>query len=74
VIICWGTKDVTVPPVMGERHREQMCKLGGNVAWFQLEGSQDPFATPGKSAPLHVPWIEDRIAGKPIDDGCKTGT
>ena len=71
VIIYWGTKDVTVPPVMGQLYRAQMCKLGGNVARVQLEGSQDHFATPGKSAPLYVPWIEDRIAGKPVEDGCK---
>jgi len=73
VIIYWGTKDVTVPPVMGQLYRAQMCKLGGNVARVQLEGSQDHFATPGKSAPLYVPWIEDRIAGKPVEDGCKAG-
>jgi hypothetical protein len=73
VIIYWGTKDTTVPPVMGQLYREQMCKLGGNVARVQLAGAQDHFATPAKSAPLYVPWIRDRFAGKPVEDGCRPG-
>jgi pimeloyl-ACP methyl ester carboxylesterase len=73
VIIYWGTKDTTVPPVMGQLYREQMCKLGGNVTRVQLAGAQDHFATPARSAPLYVPWMKDRFAGKPVEDGCKAG-
>jgi pimeloyl-ACP methyl ester carboxylesterase len=73
VIIYWGTKDTVVPPAMGQAYREQMCQLGGNVTRVQLDGEQTHFSTPGKAAPLYVPWIEDRVAGKPIADGCKAG-
>jgi pimeloyl-ACP methyl ester carboxylesterase len=71
VIIYWGTADTVVPPVMGKLYREQMCALGANVTRVQLEGKQTHFSTPGAAAPLYVPWIEDRIAGKPLADGCK---
>ena len=45
VIIYWGSKDVTVPPVMGELYRAQMCKLGGNVARVELAGEQTHYTT-----------------------------
>lgn len=70
VIVYWGTKDTVVPPVMGELYREQMCKMGGNVARVQLAGEQDHFSTPAASEPLYLPWIADRFAGKPAADGC----
>lgn len=73
VIIYWGTHDTVVPPVMGELYRKQMCGLGGNITRVQLAGEQTHFSTPGASAPLYVPWIQDRVAGKPIEDGCKSG-
>ncbi len=70
VIIYWGTADTVVPPVMGELYRNQMCRLGANVTRVQLAGAQTHFSTPGASAPLYVPWIEDRFAGKAVPDGC----
>ena len=70
VIIYWGTKDTTNPPVMGEKYREQMCKMGGNVTRVQLPGEQSHFTTPGASQPLYIPWVADRFAGKAIPDGC----
>ncbi len=70
VIIYWGTKDTVVPPVMGERYREEMCKKGGNVARVQLAGKQDHFSTPAASQPLYVPWIASRFAGEPAANGC----
>lgn len=70
VIIYWGTKDTVVPPVMGERYREQMCKLGGNVTRVQLAGEQDHFSTPAASQPLYLSWIADRFAGTSGVDGC----
>ncbi len=73
VIIYWGTADTVVPPSMGAAYRQQMCGLGGNITRVQLGGAQTHFSTPGASAPLYLPWIEDRIAGKPLADGCKTG-
>ena len=45
-------------------------KLGGNVARMQLAGEKTHFATPGASQPLYLPWIADRLAGKPAPDGC----
>jgi hypothetical protein len=74
VILYWGTKDVTNPPVMGKLYRDQMCKLGGNVTRVQLSGEQDHYSTPGKAQPLYVPWIRDRFDGKPLEDGCAAGT
>ncbi len=73
VMIYWGTKDTTVPPVMGKLYREQMCALGGNVARVQLAGEQNHFTTPGASEPLYLPWVKDRFDGKPAANGCLTG-
>lgn len=70
VIIYWGTKDIVAPPIMHKIYRERMCKLGGNVARMQLAGEKTHFATPGASQPLYLPWIADRLAGKPAPDGC----
>lgn len=73
VMIYFGTKDTTVPPVMGALYQAQMCKLGGNVGRVQLPGEQSHFTTPGAASPLYVPWIRDRFAGKPVVDGCPPG-
>ena len=70
VVIYWGTKDTVVPPVMGELYQKQMCKLGGNIDRVQLPGEQTHFSTPGSSATLYLPWIKDRLAGKPIGNVC----
>ncbi len=70
VIIYWGTKDVVVPPIMHKIYRERMCQMGGNVARVQLKGDLTHFATPAASQPLYLPWIADRLAGKPAPDGC----
>lgn len=70
IIIFWGTKDTVVPPIMHKVYRETMCKLGGNVARVQLAGGKTHFATPGASQPLYLPWVADRLAGKPAPDGC----
>jgi hypothetical protein len=70
VIIYWGTKDTVVPPIMHKIYREHMCKMGGNVARIQLAGDKTHFATPAASQPLYLPWIADRLAGKPAPDGC----
>jgi pimeloyl-ACP methyl ester carboxylesterase len=70
VVIYWGTKDTTVPPVMGKLYREQMCKIGGNVARVQLPGEQTHFSTPGAAKSMYVQWIADRFAGKEAANGC----
>ena len=70
VIIFWGTHDTVVPPVMGALYREQMCKKGANVTRVQLAGEQTHFSTPGASQPIYVPWVADRFAGKPMENGC----
>ena len=70
VVVYWGTKDTVVPPVMGELYQRQMCKLGGIVDRVQLPGEQTHFSTPGSSAPLYMPWIKDRLAGKPPGNKC----
>ena len=70
VVIYWGTKDVTVPPVMHEIYQKQMCSIGANVARIQLPGEQTHFTTPGVSAPMYLEWVKDRIAGKPVENGC----
>ncbi len=70
VVIYWGTKDVTVPPVMHEIYQKQLCSIGANVARIQLPGEQTHFTTPGVSAPMYLEWVKDRIAGKPVENGC----
>ncbi len=70
VIIYYGRDDVTVPPVMGQLYRDQMCKIGGNVARVELAGAQTHYTTPPVSEPLYAPWVEERFAGKPAPNGC----
>jgi pimeloyl-ACP methyl ester carboxylesterase len=70
VVIYWGTKDTAVPPIMHELFQKQMCALGANVARNQLPGEQTHFTTPGVSAPMYLEWVKDRIAGKPLPNGC----
>ena len=70
VVIYWGTKDTAVPPVMHELYQKQMCALGANVGRNQLPGEQTHFTTPGVSAPMYLEWVKDRIAGKPLENGC----
>lgn len=71
VIIYWGNKDATVPPVMGQLYYEQMCKIGGNVTRVQLPGQQTHFSTPASAEPFYVHWVADRFAGKAISGGCR---
>ncbi|MBU3539807.1 lipase family protein [Polynucleobacter sp. UB-Tiil-W10] len=70
VVIYWGTKDTAVPPVMHELYQKQMCTMGANVGRNQLPGEQTHFTTPGVSAPMYLAWVKDRIAGKPLANGC----
>ena len=72
VVIYWGTKDTAVPPIMHELYQNQMCALGANVGRNQLPGEQTHFTTPGVSAPMYLEWVKDRIAGKPLANGCPT--
>ena len=70
VVIYWGTKDTAVPPIMHELYQKQMCAMGANVGRNQLPGEQTHFTTPGVSAPMYLDWVKDRIAGKPLANGC----
>lgn len=70
VLILYGNQDTTLPPVMGEYYRKQVCAIGGNVARVQLPGNQNHFTTPTVSIPFYLPWIKDRLSGKPAIDGC----
>lgn len=70
VLILYGNKDTTLPPSMGEFYRNKMCAIGGNVARVQLAGDQNHFTTPTVSVPLYLPWIKDRLSGKPAANGC----
>ncbi|MCM0034451.1 MAG: acetylxylan esterase [Burkholderiaceae bacterium] len=73
VVIYWGIKDTTVPPIMHELYQKQMCAMGANVGRIQLPGEQTHFTTPGVSAPMYLEWVKDRIAGKPLANGCPNG-
>ena len=70
VLVMFGNKDTTVPPIMGDYYRKKMCAIGGNVARVQLPGEQNHFTTPGAAEPLYIPWVKDRFAGKPAANGC----
>ena len=70
VMIIYGNKDTTLPPIMGEFYQKKICALGGNVTRIQLPGDQNHFTTPPESVPFYMPWIKDRLAGKPAPDGC----
>jgi hypothetical protein len=70
VVIYYGNKDVTNNPIMGKLYQVQKCAIGGNVTRVQLSGDQNHFTTPPVSQPLYVPWVADRFAGKPAENGC----
>jgi len=72
VVIYYGNKDVTNPPIMGKLYQAQKCAIGGNVARVVLPGDQNHFTTPPVSQQFFVPWTEDRLAGKPLENGCPT--
>jgi hypothetical protein len=55
---------------MGKMYQDQMCKLGGNVERVQLAGEQTHFSTPSAAAPLYLPWVKERVAGRPLANGC----
>jgi hypothetical protein len=65
-----GIKDIVVVPVMHKIYQEQVCKLGGNIERVQLPGEQTHFSTPPTSEQSYLPWIQDRMAGKPFANGC----
>lgn len=70
VMIYYGDKDTTMPPVMGQIYQGQMCKLGGNVGRMQLPGEQNHFTTPPLAKQFYIPWVKDRVAGKPLANAC----
>lgn len=71
VVIYWGTKDTTEPPIQGELYLKEMCALGAkDIQRVQLPGEQSHFTTPGASAPLYRAWIKDRLAGKTVASDC----
>ena len=70
LLILYGNKDTTLPPVMGDYYQKQICAIGGNVARVQLPGDQNHFTTPPVSPPFYLPWIKDRFEGKPAANGC----
>jgi pimeloyl-ACP methyl ester carboxylesterase len=72
VIIYYGTKDTAVPIIMGKLYQEQMCAKGAQIERVQLPGAQSHFTTPGAAEPMFVPWIADRLAGRPVQNPCVT--
>jgi hypothetical protein len=70
VMIYYGDKDTTMPPIMGQIYQGQMCKLGGNVGRMQLPGEQNHFTTPPLAKQFYIPWVKDRVAGKPLASAC----
>lgn len=70
VQIYFGTADTVIPPMMHKIYQEQICKLGGNVGRMQLPGEQTHFSTPPMAKQYYLPWIKDRISGKPLDNAC----
>ena len=70
VVIYWGTKDTTQPPIQGKLYQVQKCQTGANVNRVQLPGAQSHFTTPGTAGPLYREWIKDRLAGKPATNNC----
>ena len=68
VIIYFGTKDTTVPIIMGRLYQEQMCAKGAHVERVQVPGEQSHITTPGAADAMYVQWIADRLAGKPLEN------
>jgi Secretory lipase len=73
IVIYWGTKDTTEPPIQGELYLKEMCALGvRDVQRVQLPGEQSHFTTPGASAPLYRAWIKDRLAWTTDRPSCRS--
>jgi pimeloyl-ACP methyl ester carboxylesterase len=71
VVIYYGDQDNVTPPIQHELYRKNMCAIAGaNVARVLLPGDQNHFSTPGVSEQFYLPWIADRLAGRPAPDGC----
>lgn len=70
VQIYYGSLDNVNPPAMGALFQKQMCGLGGNVGRMELPGKQTHFDEPRGSQQFFLPWIKDRVAGKPLANGC----
>lgn len=70
VIIYFGTKDTVMSPVMGALYQKQMCGMGANISRVQLPGEQSHFTTPPVAQPLYTQWVDDRFAGKSLENGC----
>ena len=70
VMIYFGNKDTTMPPIMGQVYQSQMCKLGGNVGRMQLPGDQNHFTTPPTAQQFYLTWVRDRVSGKPFANAC----
>ena len=70
VQIYYGSLDNVNPPAMGAMFQKQMCGLGGNVGRMELPGKQTHFDEPRGSQQFFLPWIKDRVAGKPLANGC----
>jgi hypothetical protein len=73
VMIYFGNKDTTMPPIMGQVYQSQMCKLGGNVGRMQLPGDQNHFTTPPTAQQFYLTWVRDRVSGKPFANACPKG-
>jgi len=70
VVVYWGDKDTTVPPVMSQGYQKAKCAIGGNVQSVALQG-KNHFTNPPTAQPMFTQWIKDRFDGKPAADGCK---
>jgi pimeloyl-ACP methyl ester carboxylesterase len=71
VVVYWGDKDTTVPPVMSQGYQKAKCAIGGNVQSVLLPG-KNHFTNPPAAQPMFTQWIKDRFDGKPVADGCKS--
>ena len=71
VVVYWGDKDTTVPPVMSQGYQKAKCAIGGNVQSVELPG-KNHFTNPPTAQPMFTQWIKDRFDGKPVPNGCKS--
>lgn len=71
VMVYFGEKDTTLPPVQSELYRKKMCAIAtANVGRIQLLCHQSHFSAPCSSEQFYLPWIAPRFAEKPALDGC----
>jgi hypothetical protein len=71
VFVAQGTVDEVVPPGPNALLQEQWCADGALLAMLWM-GGIDHMKAAVTAGPAVVPWLADRVAGRPAGRTCTT--